>query len=122
MLSFITLIIIPEAFVVTITYYFCEGGASYQVLLLYFLPLIGSFLPFLMLRRASDLEGPDITGYLNVTGMSVISLFYNSTALLMWKLGAKFSWILPILVLEPIVGLIYYKKVKGFEIEDFPDF
>ena len=113
MLAYIFLIILPETIVFLTVYYFRSGGANTNILFLYLIPAVGSFLPFLMLKKTGNFpEKLEVNSYLNTTGMSMISLFYNSTALLMWKLGASFLWLLPIFVVEPIVGLIYHSRVK----------
>lgn len=113
MLLYIFLVILPEIIVLLTVYYFRNAGANPDILFLYLIPIAGSFLPFLMLKKTKNLpEKINVRSYLNITGMSMISLFYNSTALLMWKLGASFMWLLPIFIVEPVIGLIYHSRVK----------
>ena len=113
-LIMLMLIILPEIMVFAIVYYFRNNGASPTVMFLYLIPITGSILPFIMLRKAKNML-VNLKSYLNVTGISMISLFYNSTALLMWKLGAKLLWLLPIFIVEPVIGIIYYAHVKRVE-------
>lgn len=113
MLVYIFLIVFPETIVFLIVYYFRSSGSNLTVLFLYCIPIVGSLLPFLMLKKTNNLSSEiKLKSYLNISGISMISLFYNSTALLMWKLEASFSMILPIFVVEPVIGLIYHSRVE----------
>ncbi len=116
---FILIVIFPEIVLLLLSYYFGNPGFSInpRTLILYVIPAAGSFLPFIYAKKlVQNLSKKELLTYTQIVGLSMVSLFFNSTILLLWKLNAGFYAILPLFVVEPIVALYFIsftKKLKG---------
>lgn len=114
MVIFLFAFLIPELVILLLTFYFGEKSwtvTSPFVLLLNFIPIGGSIITF-KFKSMMKRKLPEFKDYMLVTGLSMISLFYNSTILLMWKLRTGFFWFIPVLAAEPIVALFYIKSLE----------
>jgi len=109
--------LIPELLVLLITFFYGEKSwslGSPVLLILYTIPLGGTFLTF-SFKSMIERKVSEFRDYLIITGLSMLSIFYNSTALLMWKLKVGFFWLIPVLTFEPIAALFYLKSLEERE-------
>ncbi len=117
MAIFIFVFMIPELVVLLLTFYFGERSwnlSSQFLLLIYLIPVGGTILTFGFKAKVKS-KLAEFRDYLIVTGLSMISLFYNSAVLLMWKLKMGFFWLIPVLAAEPVVALFYLKSLRETE-------
>ncbi len=117
MAIFIFAFLIPELIVLLLTFYSGERNWSLSspfLLLIYIVPVGGTILTF-GFKSMVKTKLAEFRDYLIITGLSMISLFYNSTVLLIWKLRAGFFWLIPVLAAEPVVALFYLKSLEETE-------
>ncbi len=107
---FVLIVVFPEFVLLLLSYYFGYPGFNLnsKVLILYVIPIAGSFLPFVYTKKLTrDLKKKEVWTYVTIVGLSMVSLFFNSTILMLWKFETGFYWILPLFVAEPAVALYF---------------
>ncbi|GEM_PF-4026062 len=116
---FILVVILPESILVLLSYYLGNPGFSVKLntLFIYLIPVAGSFLPFIYAKHLSrTLTRKEVHTYILTVGLSMLSIFFNSAILLLWKFNAGFYALIPLFVSEPLVALYFIsfnRKLRG---------